>query len=279
MKGFILQALAASLVFSLLGCNVKNDPEKDTLTLEINAVQVSSTVKLEEEFSKQIINISATGRYAFKLPSGQKVYNLNIIESSDEICQLSPSLTLSCYPVACTTDHNPVCAKQPLAGVQCVTTPCETDAYKTFSNQCFAATAYAAISFSGSCQALEGVTALPISPVIITELASANIIAEPFNIVSQTINQDTLNVSFEFSGGCGSHEFELYLNNVLSDTSPPEVSNTYSHASNDNCIETVKLQKQFDLLPLKEIYRQANPEASGEQQIILEDIGTYIFTL
>ena len=58
-------------------------------------------------------------------------------------------------PVACDQRYNPVCAAFN-TGIQCVTTPCPTEVYKTYGNRCHAEADKSAVLFDGECGKLEG---------------------------------------------------------------------------------------------------------------------------
>ena len=58
-------------------------------------------------------------------------------------------------PVACDQRYNPVCASLD-TGIQCVTTPCPTNVYKTYGNRCSADAAKSPVLFDGECGKLEG---------------------------------------------------------------------------------------------------------------------------
>lgn len=58
-------------------------------------------------------------------------------------------------PVACDQRYNPVCAAFD-TGIQCVTTPCPTEVYKTYGNRCHAEADKSAVLFDGECGKLEG---------------------------------------------------------------------------------------------------------------------------
>ena len=57
-------------------------------------------------------------------------------------------------PVACDQRYNPVCAAFN-TGIQCVTTPCPTEVYKTYGNRCHADAADSPVLFDGECGKLE----------------------------------------------------------------------------------------------------------------------------
>ncbi len=273
--------LISLMLVALVGCK-SSDSDENTPAgekISISASGLTDSVFLIEKNSKVSHEITSDGVFEIELPYGQKMYDLEITASEGQYCQMNEGVELSCEPIACTTDYTPVCAKEPLAGVQCVTTPCKTDRYKTFSNACEADVTYALIALQSECLGLENVEALDTDPVIVTELASTTIIADPFSITSQSISNNTLTTSFEVTGGCGSHDFQLYANNIFSDSQPSELSITWSHAAHDTCETIVNIDKQIDLLPIKELYRRANPDATGAQTVIIEGVGEYNFTL
>lgn len=58
-------------------------------------------------------------------------------------------------PVLCTLQYDPVCAAKN-TGIQCVTTPCPTEVYETYGNQCSAEAEGSRVLFSGECGDKEG---------------------------------------------------------------------------------------------------------------------------
>lgn len=58
-------------------------------------------------------------------------------------------------PLVCTAQYDPVCAAKQ-TGIVCVTTPCPTEEYATYSNACEASVAGSRYLFQGECGALEG---------------------------------------------------------------------------------------------------------------------------
>lgn len=55
----------------------------------------------------------------------------------------------------CTLEYAPVCAAKS-TGVQCITTPCPTEVYHTYSNQCHAGVESSKVLFTGECGVREG---------------------------------------------------------------------------------------------------------------------------
>ena len=86
-------------------------------------------------------------------------------------------------------------------------------------------------------------------------------------------------MEIQVSGGCGTHDFDLLVNETFDGTVPEQLSNTLSYQNNDSCEAMITVNKSFDLEPIAEIYRRAFPYASGTQMVQLTGIGTYTFTL
>lgn len=267
-----------TLLFILFGCSSGNsgDPEN---TIQINASGLNQPVTLFESFSKLPHEIPRDGTFQLALPTNQTIYNLEIVNSGPQFCRLTPQLDLICELSACLTVFEPVCAKKPFAGVVCITAPCPTDRYQTYANQCETIPDNAAIAFHSECEALEGQLALHQEPVYLGDIALMETYSDAFQITTSNIVEDTLTINFSITGGCGSHDFSLIANDVFFESQPVQLLNIAVHTANDSCTDAIVIEKEFDLLPIKEIYRRAYPDATGNQSVLLIDLGIYTFTL
>lgn len=275
--------LAIVLLVLVAGCDSGSisveDDVVETKSIRISATGLIDSVSLLESVSNIIHVVPTNGNYLLKLSEGQSIYQVDIVDSKQQSCTLSDDLDLNCELTLCTADYNPVCAKQPFAGVVCVTTPCDTDKYVTFSNTCHARVVNAWIALESECQGLEEVISEHIKPVYVTDLAVIVLNPDTFTILSSSIVADTLTLDFQVSGGCGSHEFDLLVNEYFAESDPVQLSNMLNYQNNDSCDGLINVQKVFDLEPIKEIYRRAYPDSFGEQIVILSGIGNYTFDL
>ncbi len=281
------------IAFFLIACNSSEHSEPLTggpistipvgndggLTISINVSGLSRSVTVYESISATNFKISSDGTFDIALPENQNIYDLKIINSNDQSCFLNEQFDLSCSDVACTTEFEPVCAKKPFAGVVCVTAPCPTDTYFTYSNRCQAARANAWIAIETECRGLENQIAFHQKPVYVTNIALLDLFYNPFTIVETIIENDTLSIEFEVSGGCGSHEFTFYADETFWESWPVQISYAIGYLPNDSCDGIVRVIEEFDLLPIKEVFRRAYPEATAENSVIIDEIGTYTFTI
>jgi hypothetical protein len=73
-----------------------------------------------------------------------------------------------------------------------------------------------------------------------------------YSIRSFSISGDTLKIEVTYSGGCGTHTFDLYSNALLKKSLPPQVDVTLEHKSEkETCNKDVTELLLFDINPLK----------------------------
>ena len=268
----------------ILGCgNSGSDTEPNSDQqgdkILIKASGLIETVILLEAVSNNQHDIDSDGNYEIELPFGQSIYKFEIISSNQQACSLSNDLDLVCDLAACTADYNPVCAKKPFAGVVCITEPCQTDRYLTYGNFCGALIDNAWIAIETECGGLEQQISFHQKPVYITNMALLDIYSDVFTIITVDIIDDTLTIEFEVSGGCGSHDFTLFADEVFLESDPVQLSNIIGYLANDDCDAIIRVEQEFDLLPIQEIFRRAYPDATGEQIVNLHELGLYRFTI
>jgi len=268
-------------VFIIANCGTgQKQPEQEVEQVQlilINATGLTRPVTLLETVTNTSFQIVEDGSHTIKLSDNQGIYQLEIVDSQQQYCSLDDSLQLDCN-IVCTADYSPVCAKEPNAGVVCVTTPCDTDKYMTFSNACHASGANAWIAMETECLGLEDVLSEHIEPVFITNIAIIDIYSDNFKIVNSVINDDTLTILFEVSGGCGSHELDLLVSDSFLESSPVQLANVIAYKNNDNCDSIITVEKTFDLEPIQELYRRNYPQQAGVQSVDLPGLGLYSFT-
>ncbi len=267
-------------VFVIANCGAgqkqPNQEVEQAQLILIKATGLTSPVTLLETVTNTSFQISEDGLHSIKLSGSQGIYQLEIIDSQQQYCSLDGSLKLNCN-IICTADYRPVCAKEPNAGVVCVTTPCDTDKFLTFSNACHARGANAWIAMETECLGLEGVLSEHIEPVFITNLSIIDIYSDNFTIIDSSIHEDTLTIDFEVSGGCGSHEFDLLVNNSFLESFPVQMTNLIVYKNNDNCDSIITVEKTFDLEPIQELYKRSYPQQTDVQSVHLPGLGLYSF--
>jgi len=267
----------------LLGCSSSDfEPEPQSPgdnSILVKASGLSESVTLFESISNQTHSIESDGNHEITLPTNQNVYNLSIISSPRQSCDLNYDLDLSCQADVCTAEYRPVCAKKPLAGLTCVTEPCETDRYLTFGNYCEAHVDNAWVALDSECGGLEDQVAYHQKPVYVTNLTLIDIYADPFTFLESNVNGNSITIKFEVSGGCGSHHFSLFANDIFLESFPVQQSFAIGYYANDACDSIIQIEETFDLLPIKEVYQRAYPGAAGEHSVVLNGLGTYTFTI
>jgi hypothetical protein len=93
---------------------------------------------------------------------------------------------------------------------------------------------------------------IPVKNVIVdaeTDMADKGAL---YTIDSIKINEDILSVYVNYSGGCESHSFELYSNDMYAKSMPPQLSLCLRHTNNnDNCRELISKELKFNVANLK----------------------------
>ena len=272
------------LALFIIGCGGNSSvpeqaPPPGDNSILVKASGLSQSVTLYESVSKQTHTIENDGNHQITLPPTQSIYNISIINSPQQWCDLSYDLDLTCTADACTAEYNPVCAKKPLAGLTCASEPCQSDRYLTFGNACEAHIDNAWLALDTECGGLEDQVAYHQQPVYVTNFSLLDIPADPFTILEKSVEGDSLTIQFEVSGGCGSHHFTLYADNRFLESYPVQQTNTIGYYANDACDSIIQVEETFDLLPIKEVYQRAYPDATGEQTVVLNDLIEYTFII
>lgn len=172
----------------------------------------------------------------------------------------------------CPTVVIPACAKQKTETV-CVTEPCPTHEYKTYSLDCVAKADRAAVVYSETeCGELEGQLAFDQPPVkIVTELPEP---LEETSVRDISIANDILSLSLAFSG-CDEQHFELFIEDAFLESNPVQVRTVLQAQVSQLCEAVISQDYAYDLLPLKAQYQKLYGKGAGE--IILRGLGTYRF--
>lgn len=248
---------------------------------------IEQDIQLQETRSQELLTITADGPFVFehRFQPGD-AYQVIIANANDQDCSVShgegvfgkasiSNVKVSCTTATfCTADYSPVCAKQS-ANIQCVTTPCPDHEYRTFSNACVANKAKATISFDGDCGGLEDALAFADEPVKMVTLLVDTQTGAPFKLIKADISDDVANLTLQYSGGCGEHDFDLNIAQQLQPGTPATALAKLTHTSSDNCDALITREHSFDLLPLREFYRRQFGQQAGAVNI--SGIGTYSF--
>lgn len=248
---------------------------------------ISEPVTLTETVSQQTLALQQDGPFAF----GQDIKpgSRYVVEAAGKGLQCSienasgtmgrnpvTNLNVTCEPdaVICTADYNPVCAKAS-AQLACVTEPCPTHAYRTFSNACQAEAVDGMISFSGSCDNLEETVTFEDQPVSMVESLQKDPDARPITLVASRLDGDVAHLTLQYSGGCGDHSIQLQVQQQLLAGQPVVAHTQLIHKSNDNCEALITREHRFDLLPVKAFYQRQFGQDSG--RVAIQHIGNYLF--
>ncbi|WP_444995294.1 hypothetical protein [Aliikangiella sp. IMCC44359] len=265
------------LIFTACSSSDSDESAKGKQKVIVKVTGLTAPVDLIESINGSTHTITKDGNHELTVDEG--LYRLEITSSGEQGCSLSSQLDLVCNE-ACTEEYAPVCAKKPFVNV-CVTTPCKTDVYKTFSNSCVAHSQNALVALTSECENLENVATLHSKPVRVVPLAVTDYLSDPFKLVEAEVNGDMLTVKTEVNGGCGTHDVSVYVDSIITnpDVEPVEISVGIAHLDYDNCEEVVQVSNQFDLLAVKENYRRLFPEFNGSVRLKLNEFGIYEFEL
>ena len=277
--GFIrILLISFALVLGLVGCGDNSLSSDEIQTVQMKVSGLSEPVTVHESVNNVDYQFTRDGNFSLNIRRG--IYRFEVKASGAQSCSINHQLELSCEEMACTADYMPVCAKEPFV-IQCVTTPCTTDRYKTYSNLCQASADNAAITFNGECGVLEDVIALHYLPAKIVPLASTSIYTDEYQMIESEVDGDVLRVITRVQGGCGTHQVNLYADNIITnpETTPPTIGIAIAHQNFDSCNQEIDVTTYFDLLPVKETYRRLFPEFRGTVTIKLGELGNYNFDL
>lgn len=94
-------------------------------------------------------------------------------------------------------------------------------------------------------------------PVQLINAANAGMIRKDLlNITEVSLENDILNFSVGYSGGCREHLIELFALKEIAKSNPAQVTINLSHFANgDMCLAYVTRKVQFDLTPLKQFLK------------------------
>ncbi len=178
---------------------------------------------------------------------------------------------MSVANVDCASVYDPVCAKEN-AGVMCITEPCETHQYSTYSNACNAGVSGAQIASQGDCGDLEGQPALATPPVVIVENLPTT--DKSVTISNVTFDGDYVTFGAAYSG-CQEQHFTLYASRLFLESQPVQVSVVMVPQVDDICDAYFNTTFSYDLAPLKAAFKDAYQSESGEMDI--DRLGRYTF--
>jgi len=94
--------------------------------------------------------------------------------------------------------------------------------------------------------------------ILFDDISSIHLATDSATINEVSIDGDQLHLEVTYSGGCATHEFELYGSRVLLESYPVQAEILLSHDANDDPCDAITTEELvFDLLPLKQAYLQA----------------------
>ena len=254
------------------------------------AVNITEPVTIQETVTGESLTLTMDGVFSFQYEfEPGDAYKVDITDQPDGvICRVEnasgefgeediTNLVVSCEEdqVFCPLHYAPVCAKK-ASNIVCITEPCESHQYSTFSNNCFASAERAMMAFDGACDGLQDAVAFDESPVWMVDGALNGDTGKAYVIQKSHISGNRLTLTLQYGGGCAEHAFRLEAEQKLSDEEGKVAAKLQLvHHSDDACEALITSDVTFDLLPVKEFYRRQFGEASGE--VTLSELGTYRF--
>lgn len=164
-------------------------------------------------------------------------------------------------PTTCPAIYAPVCAKV-TADIQCVTTPCPSHQYKTFSNDCNAG-GNALISFNGTCDSikLDRQLSFEQQPARLYNFNAGSSLpanlpsTKGVTVIEATIKDDILIAKLGYSG-CNEQTIHLNVDaSVILTSFPEQVSYAFSKSKEDLCEAYFETTYEYDLLPIRANFR------------------------
>lgn len=187
------------------------------------------------------------------------------------------NVRINCSSDICTLDYTPVCGKKD-NNIVCITTPCPTRTYKTYSNLCALnsdASNHVEFAIEGECGLIEGLDTFAAKPVQLFDDVENVPTSLSFELVSSSIDGDILNLELRYGGGCGDHDLSLYVNSLFMESFPVQVDVILVHDSKDRCKAIITGQHSIDLAGLREHYNRNYQSGAGS--IVLGELGTFTF--
>jgi hypothetical protein len=118
---------------------------------------------------------------------------------------------------------------------------------------------------------LAGLVSETLSIIVDPALHVPALPADPVQILGASIAGSLLSVDLEFSGGCTTHAFALFLSQEWMESFPVQIVAFLAHDDRDDaCDGIVRRTVRFRLQPLEQAYVAAYPgEAPGERRVVL----------
>ena len=89
--------------------------------------------------------------------------------------------------------------------------------------------------------------------IMFDDRSTVDIFTDPAKIEAASINDDRLNLTISFAGGCKQHEIKLYGAKHFMESYPLQAGVFLSqNAHQDSCEKHIQKKKIFDITPLKE---------------------------
>lgn len=257
-----------------------------------NATGAFENLVLQENITGRTLTVTAPGFFEFSEEfDNDTVYEVVIDKANSTSvadCVISnnqgsfywmdvSSLVVDCSGTICTMDYTPVCGKKD-SGIVCITTPCPTRSYQTYSNLCALyadKTANTQFALQGECASIEGLTTYPGNPVQLYDDESEVTDSLSFELLSAEIDGDFLNLQLRYGGGCGEHDVSLYVSSSFMESFPVQVDVILVHNSHDRCKALISAQHSIDLAGLREHYRRSYQTQGGS--IVVGELGTFSF--
>lgn len=170
-------------------------------------------------------------------------------------------------PIACPGVYDPVCGLTPQA---------DDVQFQTFSNGCVAMVEGARVSFESECRELENQK--PKAPSLVVVRNFENGLPDSSSsveLLESVIEGDIATLELRHGGGCADHSFTLNIALPFTESQPLQTNASLTHHTEDTCEALVTTRVEFDLRPLRQVFRQEFQEASGE--IFVGDFGLYQF--
>ncbi len=92
-------------------------------------------------------------------------------------------------------------------------------------------------------------------PMLLEEEPFLPIASDIYDLDTAWVSGNCLHITVMYSGGCGETDFQLYYNNRIMKSYPPQTNLFLSFTDNDPCRAVVKDTLSFDLSPFEAMAR------------------------
>ncbi len=186
--------------------------------------------------------------------------------SEGECGELEGQAVTSNNDVICTADYAPVCGISK-ANIACITEPCPSYEFKTYSNSCTLNAAGATFVQGNECNNLEGALSLGGPPII---PYAADFTPEPKQTLATaedwSLSDDILTVNLSYVS-CTEQHGDMSTTEAFLESFPVQVASYFIAHQTQACETQINSTHRYDLKPLKRRYQAVYQSENGKIDI------------